>query len=98
MLNADKPDGLDGWTLDLPRYELLRAHILGAIDELGDGDDGVLMTEIVALAQERYSTHELFPGGRLRNFVNFTAVDLEARGEIAREADSRAFRLRRLTR
>ena len=38
----------------------------------------------VDLAQERYSTHPLFPKGRVRNYCTFTKVDLEARCEIER--------------
>src|SRR3712207_8870967 len=48
-------------------------------------DDGsVLLKDLVSAAQARYATHELFPMGRLRNYVTYTKVDLEARGEIER--------------
>lgn len=97
MLNATKPGGLDGWTLDLPRYELLRQHILDTIDEFAEEDGSVAVPEVVARAQERYATHELFPGGRLRNFVNFTKIDLEARCEIERIPGSTPQRIRRWT-
>lgn len=97
MLNATKPGGLDGWTLDLPRYELLRKHILDTIDELAGPDGAVALADIVARAQERYATHELFPGGRLRNYVNFTKIDLEARCEVERIPGAEPQRVRRWT-
>src|SRR3712207_7267797 len=27
IFNATRPDGLDGWTMDLAQYELMRTHI-----------------------------------------------------------------------
>ena len=81
VLNATRPGGMDGWTMDLRQYELLRELIL---DEVAAAPDGVLLKHLVALAQERLGDHELFPGGRLRNYVTYTKVDLEARCEIER--------------
>lgn len=97
MLNASQPGGLDGWTLDLPRYELLRALIFDAIDELADDDGAVALPDVVARAQERFVGHPLFPGGRLRNYVQFTKVDLQARCEIERLGVERPERIRRWT-
>ena len=68
--------------MDLRQYELVRAHILEMIDASADGT--VLLKEVVAAAQNRYSSHELFPKGRLTNYVRYTKVDLEARCEIER--------------
>ena len=79
ILNATRPGGMDGWTMDLRQYELLRELIL---DEVGE--DGVLLKDLVAVAQERLGDHELFPGGRLRNYVTYAKVDLEARREVER--------------
>ncbi len=95
MLNATKPGGLDGWTLDLPRYELLRQHVLDSIDALAGDDGAVSLPEIVAAAQAQYATHPLFPGGRLRNYVNFTTIDLEARCTIERIPGESPVRIRR---
>jgi transposase len=47
-------------------------------------DDGILLKDLVAAAQQRSGAHPLFPGGRLRNYVTYTKVDLEARCEIER--------------
>ena len=49
----------------------------------------MLLQDLVAEAQARCAGHERFPGGRLRNFVTYTKVDLEARCEVERLAGSR---------
>jgi len=49
---------------------------------------------VVAAAQERYATHELFPNGRTRNYCTYTKVDLEARGLVERVPGRGAQRLR----
>ena len=101
MFNATRPGGLDGWTMDLTQYELMREHILDTIDDLaggdgdGDGDGTVYLEDIVAAAQDRYGKHPSFPQGRLRNYCTYTKVDLEARGEIERVPGRGAQRLRR---
>ena len=95
MFNATRPGGLDGWTMDLRQYALLRTHILETIDALAGEDGAVGLKDVVASAQARYATHPLFPGGRLRNYVTFTKVDLEARGEVERSAGRGAQRVRR---
>lgn len=97
MLNASQPGGLDGWTLDLPRYELLRDVIFETIDDLGEDDGAVALPDVVARAQERFAGHPLFPGGRLRNYVRFTAIDLQARCELERVNAGRPERIRRWT-
>jgi hypothetical protein len=84
IFNATRPDGLDGWTMDLGQYELMRAHILAMIDDDAGEDGSVLLGDVVRAAQERYATHPLFPRGRTRNYCTYTKVDLEARDEIER--------------
>ena len=76
IFNATRPDGLDGWTMDLAQYELMRAHILDMIDEEAAADGSITLRDVVHAAQERYATHPLFPGGRTRNYCTFTKVDL----------------------
>ncbi len=94
MFNAARPGGLDNWTMDERQYELMRSHILGMLDEAG-GEETVLLQEVVAAAQDRYGNHELFPKGRLTNYVRYTKVDLEARCEIERVPGSSPQRIRR---
>ncbi|HXV92157.1 MAG TPA: hypothetical protein VD813_02570 [Pseudonocardia sp.] len=95
IFNATRPGGLDGWTMDLAQYELMRAHILDTIDDHAGPDGTVLLRDVVDAAQERYSTHALFPRGRVRNYCTYTKVDLEARGEIERVPRSSPQRIRR---
>ncbi len=92
MFNASRPGGLDGWTMDLTQYELMRGHILAMAGEAGP--EGVLLKELVAAAQTEYSTHPAFPKGRLRNYCTFTKVDLEARGLIERLSGPGSQRIR----
>jgi hypothetical protein len=79
ILNVTRPGGMDGWTMDERQYALLRRLIP---DEVGV--DGVLLNDLVAVAQERFGGQELFPDGRLRNYVSYVEVDMEARCEVER--------------
>ncbi|SDO06307.1 hypothetical protein [Geodermatophilus sp. DSM 45219] len=97
VFNTTRPGGLDGWTMDAAQYELVRAHVLDTVDDLAGPDGSVLLRDVVATAQERYATHPLFPGGRLRNHCTYTEVDLEARCEIERVPGSSPQRIRRWT-
>ena len=37
VFNATRPGGMDGWTMDVRQYDLMRCHILSMIDhECGD--------------------------------------------------------------
>ena len=42
ILNATRPGGMDGWTMDLRQYELLRELFLG---EVAAAEDGVLLPD-----------------------------------------------------
>ncbi len=50
---------------------------------------------VVTVAQERYSTHELLPKGRVSNCCTFTKVDLDGRCEIERVPSTSPQRIRR---
>jgi hypothetical protein len=95
VFNAVRPGGLDGWTMDEAQYALMRDHILAMLEEEADPDGSIPLSRVVQAAQERYATHPLFPGGRVRNYCTFTKVDLEARCEIERLPGSRPQRLTR---
>jgi hypothetical protein len=95
MFNAGRPGGLDGWTIQVEQWELLRSHILDTIDALSDEDGSVPLQAVVETAQVLLATHPLFPGGRLTNYVRFVKVDLEARGEVERVPGSSPQRIRR---
>lgn len=97
IFNATRPGGLDGWTMDERQYELMRRHILDMIDDDADEDGTIRLQAIVDAANDRYATHELFPKGRLTNYVRYTKVDLEARCEVERIVKSSPQRIRRWT-
>ena len=65
------------------------------IDDDAGPDGTIALRDVVDAAQERYSTHALFPGGRVRNYCTFTKVDLEARCEVERVTRSSPQRIRR---
>lgn len=73
----------------------MRSHIPGMIDDEADEDGSILLKQVVAAAQGRYASHELFPQGRTRNYCTYTKVDLEARCEIERVPGSSPQRIRR---
>jgi hypothetical protein len=81
--------------VDLAQYELMRGHILDMLDEQAAADGTIALREVVDAAQDRYATHPLFPGGRVRNYCTFTKVDLEARCEIERVPGAGPQRIRR---
>lgn len=81
--------------MDLRQYEVLRRHILDTIDDEADADGSILLKDLVASAQDRFEGHELFPGGRLTNYVRYTKVDLEARCEVERVHGPSPQRVRR---
>ncbi|CAK9034465.1 DENN domain-containing protein 4C [Durusdinium trenchii] len=94
IFNSTRPNGLDGWTMDLKQYNLMRTHILNWIKKKSGTDGSVALQDVVNSAQERYQSHALFPKGRLTNYVRYTKVDLEARQEIERLPGSGSQRIR----
>lgn len=85
VVDAQRPDGRDGgWTMDERIWTLMRTHVLATIDELADAAGTVALKDVVALAQERNATHELFPKGRVGDDCTSTEVDLEGRCEVER--------------
>lgn len=95
IFNATRADGLDGWTMDLDQWSLMRGHILEMIDAHAAPDGSVPLQLVVEAAKERYSGHQAFPKGRVTNYVRYTKVDLEARCEIERVPGSSPQRIMR---
>eukprot|EP00435_Cladocopium_sp_Y103_P026466 s630_g6.t1 len=93
IFNSTRPHGMDGWTMDLKQYNCMRAHILQCIKKKADQDGSVALQYVVNSANERYKSHPLFPKGRLTNYVRYTKVDLEARGELQRSSGSGSQRI-----
>lgn len=94
IFNATRPGGLDGWTMDLQQYELVRNHILEVLATPTRADATVLLKDVVASTQTELGKHPAFPNGRLRNYCTYTKVDLEARGLIERIPGSTPQRIR----
>ena len=95
IFNATRPGGLDGWTMDLDQYQAVHDLILEMIDDHADDDGTVRLQTVVDQVQERLGNHELFPNGRLTNYVRYTKTDMEARCEIERIPRSRPQRISR---
>ncbi len=84
VFNATRPGGLDGWTMDEQQYQAVHDLILDMIDDEADADGTIKLQTVVNAAQDRFGNHELFPNGRLTNYVRYTKTDMEARCEIER--------------
>lgn len=94
MLNGGLEGGMEGWTLPLEQWELVRDVILEVVDD-ADPEGGALLKAIVATTQATLGSHPAFPGGRLTNFVRYVKVDLESRGMVEVVAGSSPQRVRR---
>jgi hypothetical protein len=95
IFNATRPGGLDGWTMDLRQYQAVHDLILEVIDDDADDAGTVALQHVVDTIQSRLETDDLFPKGRLTNYVRFTKTDMEARCEIERIPGSSPQRIRR---
>lgn len=95
IFNATRPGGLDGWTMDAGQYQLVHDLILEVLDDDSDDDGTVALQHVVEVAHERLGDHELFPNGRLTNYVRYTKTDMEARCEVERIPGSSPQRITR---
>ncbi len=95
IFNATRPGGLDGWTMDADQYQAVHDLILDLIDDDADPDGTVRLQHVVDTIQDRLGASELFPKGRLTNYVRYTKTDMEARCEIERIPGSSPQRITR---
>jgi hypothetical protein len=95
IFNATRPGGLDGWTMDAAQYQAVHDLILEIVDDDADPDGTVALQHVVDTVQQRLGGSELFPKGRLTNYVRYTKTDMEARCEIERVPRSAPQRIRR---
>lgn len=95
VFNATRPGGLDGWTMDTAQYQAVHDLILDIIDDDADQDGTVPLQHVVDTIQDRLRHSELFPKGRLTNYVRYTKTDMEARCEIERIPGSSPQRITR---
>ncbi|MEM9514038.1 MAG: hypothetical protein AAGA42_04195 [Actinomycetota bacterium] len=84
IFNATRPGGLDGWTMDADQYQAVHDLILEMIDDESADDGTIKLQVVVNAAQDRFGNHELFPKGRLTNYVRYVKTDMEARCEVER--------------
>jgi hypothetical protein len=95
IFNATRPGGLDGWTMDAMQYQAVHDLILEIIDDDAGPDGSVALQHVVDTIQHRLGSSELFPNGRLTNYVRYTKTDMEARCEIERIVRSAPQRITR---
>jgi hypothetical protein len=95
IFNATRPGGLDGWTMDADQYQAVHDLILDIIDDDADPDGTIRLQHVVDTIQDRLGASELFPNGRLTNYVRYTKTDMEARCEIERIPGSSPQRITR---
>jgi hypothetical protein len=95
IFNATRPGGLDGWTMDAAQYQAVHDLILEIIDDDADPDGTVRLQHVVDTIQHRLGDTDLFPKGRLTNYVRYTKTDMEARCEIERIPGSAPQRITR---
>ncbi|EDM76460.1 hypothetical protein PPSIR1_24044 [Plesiocystis pacifica SIR-1] len=95
ILNANKPNYSEAFTIEAEQYTLLRRAILDAVEALADPSGEVLLRDVQVVVQDQLGSHERFPKGRMTNYTRYTKTDLEARGELERIPRSSPQRLRR---
>jgi hypothetical protein len=83
LRSAVRDDGYETWTIAEEQYDVLRDFILSTLEDLDDGD-GVLLKDLIAIAEDRLAGHPSFPSGRFTNWIRFVKVDLECEGVIER--------------
>jgi len=79
--------------MDAAQYQAVHDLVLEIIDDDADEDGTVALQHVVEVVQERLGASELFPNGRLTNYVRYTKTDMEARCEIERLPGSRPQRI-----
>lgn len=96
ILNANKPNYSEAFTIEAEQYTLVRDAIAKAMQALDPSGGPVLLKEIVASVQDQLGTHPRFPKGRMTNYTRYVKTDLEARGELARVPGSSPQRVQRV--
>lgn len=83
LRSAVRSDGYEVWTIDIRQYDPLRKLILKYVKKLDQGD-GVLLKELILIAEEELTGHPMFESGKFTNWIRFVKVDLEVEGLIER--------------
>lgn len=93
LRSAVRDDGYETWTIAEEQYDLLRTFILNTLEEL-DAGDGVLLKELIEIAEVELAGNKNFPSGRFTNWIRFVKVDLECEGVIERVGKKSPQRIR----
>jgi hypothetical protein len=93
LRSAVREDGYETWTIAEDQYDVLRAFILGTLEDL-DGGGGVLLKDLIAIAEVQLAGHPSFPSGRFTNWIRFVKVDLECEGAVERTGPRSPQRIR----
>ena len=83
LRSAVRADGYETWTIAADQYKALRKLILAGIKELDRGD-GVLLGDLILIAEDELTGHPSFTSGKFTNWIRFVKVDLECEGTIER--------------
>jgi hypothetical protein len=83
LRSAVRDDGYETWTIAEEQYDVLRSFILTALEDMDDGH-GVLLKDLIAVAEVELRGNPNFPSGRFTNWIRFVKVDLECEGVIER--------------
>jgi hypothetical protein len=93
LRSAVRDDGYETWTIAEEQYDVLRSFILTALEDMDDGD-GVLLKDLIELAEVELRGHPSFPSGRFTNWIRFVKVDLECEGVVERTGPKSPQRIR----
>ncbi len=93
LRSAVRADGYETWTIAEEQYEILRAFILGTLEDMDEGE-GVLLKDLITVAEVQLRGHPSFPSGRFTNWIRFVKVDLECEGAVERIGAKSPQRLR----
>lgn len=73
--------GYETWTVKESQYFAIREVIEDGIS-LFDKGDGVVLSDLILLAEERLTGHPDFESGRFTNWIRWIKVDMEVEGAI----------------
>jgi len=76
-----REDGYETWTVKDTQYRAIREVIEEGVN-LFDKGSGVLLSDLILLAEERLTGHPDFESGRFTNWVRWIKVDMEVEGAI----------------
>lgn len=93
LRSAVRADGYETWTIGAEQYDVLRAFIVNTLEDLDDGD-GVLLKDLIEVAEIELAGHPCFPSGRFTNWVRLVKVDLECEGVVERTGPKSPQRIR----